>query len=101
MPSRSLLKDRCQNLAPSWFSIEWAAFQRQPHTTDRRCQLATYRANVGDVEMISLTDGQGEGRATDVFPASDLAIWRSEYPELLDGEMILSLIHISEPTRPY
>jgi hypothetical protein len=35
--------------------------------------MATYRATVGDVEMISLTDGQGAGGATDVFPASDLA----------------------------
>ncbi len=50
--------------------------------------MATYRANVGNVEMISLTDGQGEGKATDVFPASDMAVWRSEYPDLLDGEMI-------------
>ena len=50
--------------------------------------MAEYRATVGDVEMISLTDGQGEGPATDVFPASTLTQWRAEYPELLDGELI-------------
>ena len=50
--------------------------------------MATYRANVGDVEMISLTDGQGTGKATDVFPVSDLATWKSEYPDLLDGDLI-------------
>ena len=46
------------------------------------------RATVGNVEMISLTDGQGEGLATDVFPDSAIEVWRSEYPELLDGDLI-------------
>ena len=50
--------------------------------------MGDYRAKVGDVEMVSLTDGQGEGVATDVFPASAIDIWRSEYPELLDGDLI-------------
>lgn len=50
--------------------------------------MGDYRAKVGDVEMVSLTDGQGEGVATDVFPASSIDIWRSEYPELLDGDLI-------------
>lgn len=50
--------------------------------------METYRATVGDVEMISLTDGQGAGKATDVFPASTLDVWRSEYPDLLDGDVI-------------
>ena len=50
--------------------------------------MGDYRAKVGDVEMVSLTDGQGEGVATDVFPASAIGIWRSEYPELLDGDLI-------------
>ena len=50
--------------------------------------MGDYRAKVGDVEMVSLTDGQGEGVATDVFPASAINIWRSEYPELLDGDLI-------------
>ncbi len=50
--------------------------------------MAEYRATVGAVELISLTDGQGEGPATGVFPASTIEQWRDEYPELLDGELI-------------
>ena len=50
--------------------------------------MAGYRATVGDVEMISLTDGQAVEPATELFPDSTLAQWRDEYPELLDGELV-------------
>ena len=50
--------------------------------------MSLYRATIGDVEMISLTDGRGSGVATDVFPASTMEEWRSEYPDLLDGDLI-------------
>ena len=39
---------------------------------------------------MSLTDGQGGGLPTDIFPTSAIDIWRNEYPELLDAE---GLIH--------
>lgn len=50
--------------------------------------MTTCRTTIGDVEMISLTDGEGSGRATDVFPTSSMEVWRSEYHELLDGDLI-------------
>lgn len=43
---------------------------------------------VGNVEMIALTDGHGDMQALEVFKASSLEIWQSEYPDLLDGELI-------------
>ena len=49
-----------------------------------------YKRTVGNVEMVSLIDGQGSGRPTEVFPASSEDVWRNEYAELLDEE---GLIH--------
>ena len=49
-----------------------------------------YKRTVGNVELVSLTDGQGGGRPTDVFPSSSAAAWRDEYAELLDED---GLIH--------
>ena len=57
--------------------------------------MSKYKVNVGDIELISLTDGHGAGEATEIFPTSDLNIWESEYKDLLDGTVLhLSLIHI-------
>ncbi len=39
---------------------------------------------VGGVEIVSVSDGQGDMSPADVFPTSDIAIWRSEYAELMD-----------------
>ncbi len=50
--------------------------------------MSKYKVNVGDIELISLTDGKGAGEATEIFPTSDLNIWESEYKELLDGKVI-------------
>ena len=47
--------------------------------------MAAYKTTVGNVELVSLMDGQGGGRPTDVFPDSTLEQWR-EYPDLLDRE---------------
>ena len=47
-----------------------------------------YKVNIGDIELISLTDGQGSGEATEIFPTSNLDIWESEYKDLLDGKVI-------------
>lgn len=44
--------------------------------------------SVGNVELIALTDGQGDMQPLEVFPASSLEIWQSEYPDLLDGDQI-------------
>lgn len=44
--------------------------------------------SVGNVELIALTDGQGDMQPREVFPASSLEIWQSEYPDLLDGDQI-------------
>jgi glyoxylase-like metal-dependent hydrolase (beta-lactamase superfamily II) len=49
-----------------------------------------YRRRVGNVELVSLTDGQGGGRPTGIFPSSAVETWRNEYPELLDPD---GLIH--------
>ena len=47
--------------------------------------MADYRAMVGNVELVSLADGQGDGSPVEVFPDSTLDQWRTEYPELLDS----------------
>jgi glyoxylase-like metal-dependent hydrolase (beta-lactamase superfamily II) len=49
-----------------------------------------YRRRVGSVELVSLTDGQGGGAPTSIFPTSSADVWREEFPELLDGD---GLIH--------
>ena len=50
--------------------------------------MASHTATVGNVEMVALTDGQGEMQPLVVFEASTLEIWQSEYPDLLDGDLI-------------
>ncbi len=50
--------------------------------------MADYTTTVGNVEMIALTDGQGDMQPLEVFPASSMDIWRSEYSDLLDGDVI-------------
>jgi glyoxylase-like metal-dependent hydrolase (beta-lactamase superfamily II) len=48
-----------------------------------------YSAKVGNVELVSLTDGEGAGPPTAVFAASTIEQWREDYPDLLDAnEMI-------------
>lgn len=47
--------------------------------------MAEYRTTVGSVELVSLTDGQGDMDPSQIFPTSSMTAWRSEYPELLDG----------------
>ena len=47
--------------------------------------MPEYKATVGNVELVSLLDGQAEGPPTGVFPASTIEQWRAEYPELLDA----------------
>ena len=50
--------------------------------------MAEYTVTIGNVEMLALTDGQGDMQPLEVFPASTLEQWQSEYPELLDGDQI-------------
>ena len=50
--------------------------------------MANHTTMVGNVEMVALTDGQGDMPPLVVFEDSTLEIWQSEYPELLDGEFI-------------
>ncbi len=47
--------------------------------------MATHKVNVGNVELVSLTDGQGSGGTGDVFPDSTAEQW-AEYPDLVDAE---------------
>ena len=49
-----------------------------------------YRRWVGSVELVSLTDGQGGGAPTAIFPTSISDVWPEEFPELIDGN---GLIH--------
>ena len=46
--------------------------------------MSDHRTFVGSVELVSLSDGQGDGDPTDIFPDSTIGQWRSEFPELLD-----------------
>ena len=42
-------------------------------------------ATVGNVRIVSVSDGRGDMNPTEAFPASEAAVWRAEYAELLDG----------------
>ena len=44
------------------------------------------KINIGSVELVSLSDGNGDREPTWVFPDSSMDIWRSEYGQLLDAE---------------
>ncbi len=50
--------------------------------------MVDYTITVGKVEMLALTDGQGDMQPLDVFADSTIEQWQSEYPELLDGTLI-------------
>ena len=52
--------------------------------------MAERRITVGNVEIVSVSDGQGDMNPTATFPDSNAEIWRSEYPDLLDDA---GLIH--------
>ena len=52
--------------------------------------MAGARLTVGNVEIVSVSDGQGDMNPTEAFPASDMDVWRSEYSDLLDDA---GLIH--------
>ena len=52
--------------------------------------MAGAKLTVGNVEMVSVSDGQGDMNPTEAFPASDMEIWRSEYSDLIDDA---GLIH--------
>ena len=52
--------------------------------------MPDYVKTVGNVELISLTDGLGSRNPVDVFPVSNIDIWRDEYADLLDDQ---DLIH--------
>ena len=47
--------------------------------------MADHTVSVGNVEIVSLSDGHGEMAPTEVFADSSIEQWRSEFPELLDG----------------
>ena len=47
--------------------------------------MPIYKTRVGNVELVSLSDGQGDGDPVGIFPDSTLDQWRSEYPEFLDA----------------
>ena len=46
--------------------------------------MPDYTATVGNVTLVSLSDGHGGGVPTDIFPDSSMDVRRSEYAELLD-----------------
>ncbi len=46
--------------------------------------MAGIRLTVGNVKIVSVSDGQGDMNPTETFPTSDMEIWRSEYSDLLD-----------------
>ena len=46
--------------------------------------MSNHKINIGNVEMVSVSDGNGDREPTFVFPDSDLEIWKSEFSALLD-----------------
>ncbi len=49
-------------------------------------EMAEHTIAIGDVEIVSLTDGWGDGDPTEIFSDSSIQQWRSEFPELLDDD---------------
>ena len=47
--------------------------------------MAGEKVVIGNIEIASVSDGQGDMSPADVFPTSDIDIWRSEYGDLLDA----------------
>ena len=45
---------------------------------------------IGNVSLISLTDGHGSGSPNDIFPESEMEVWINEYSDLMDSD---GLIH--------
>ena len=45
--------------------------------------MAGEKVVIGNIEIASVSDGQGDMSPADVFPTSDIDIWRSEYGNLL------------------
>ena len=52
--------------------------------------MSDYKATVGNVELVSLSDGLGDREPVETFPDSTIQQWRSDFPELLDSD---GLIH--------
>ena len=48
--------------------------------------MPNHKVSIGNVELVSLSDGNGDREPTFVFPDSSMDIWRSEYGELLDHD---------------
>ena len=48
--------------------------------------MSEHSLSIGNVELVSLTDGGMGPAPTDVFPDSTMDIWRSEFPEMLDDD---------------
>ena len=48
--------------------------------------MADYKTSVGNVQIISLTDGQGNLSPLDMFPESTMEQWRAEFPGELDKD---------------
>ena len=46
--------------------------------------MADYTVSVGNVQIVSLTDGQGDQNPVEMFPESTMEQWRSDYPGELD-----------------
>ena len=58
--------------------------------------MTNYKTTVGNVEIISLTDGQGGGSPTSIFPESTLQEWR-EYPNLMEGKLCFLQVPLCSP----
>ena len=53
--------------------------------------MADYKTTVGNVELVSLTDGGAPKPPTEIFPTSGLDQWRAEFSDLLDIDDNISL----------
>ena len=51
--------------------------------------MAGEKAVVGNIEIVSVSDGQGDMSPADMFPTSDIDIWQSEYGDLLDDAELI------------
>ena len=48
--------------------------------------MSNHIMRIGNVELVSLTDGHGAGPPTEIFPDSSLDIWSKEFGEFLDQD---------------
>ena len=63
--------------------------------------LSWVKVGVSDLYNVEIIEGLSEGDTVYILPSKSLFDYQSRFKERVNATFSLSLIHISEPTRPY